>query len=232
MKSLAGALALTSIIVMAHQDQREESAARAQFDTDSTHIGIDNRCTACIADSPEYFVGELRPVTRTINGFGGSQTFNISMCTLKRKWLDDEGIEHTFLIVNSFCVPLGQVNLLSPQHWAQTIKCGRAWETTNKSTCTLSWKGRKHRLTVQLGKGDNVATIDLCPGYSRYASFCAHAAIGDCKDDHAPIVAMPAMTVNFDNGTDDADGHALEDQDENSLAPEREEEGEEESQGN
>jgi hypothetical protein len=68
--------------------------------------------------------------------------------------------------------------------------------------------------------------IDLAPGYSRYASFCAHAAIGDCKDDHAPVVAMPATTVNFDDGIDDADGHTLTDQDD-SLAPEREEEGEE-----
>jgi hypothetical protein len=42
MKSLAGALAMTSIIVMA-QDQREESATRVKFDTDSTRIGIDNR---------------------------------------------------------------------------------------------------------------------------------------------------------------------------------------------
>ena len=66
---------MASIIVMAHQDQREQSAVRAKFDTDSTRIGIDNRCTACIADDSKYFVGTLRPVTRTIKGFGGSQTW-------------------------------------------------------------------------------------------------------------------------------------------------------------
>ena len=227
-RGLAGSLAMASIIVMAHQGQRERSALRAQFDTDSTRIGIDNRCTACIADESKFFVGALRPVTRTIKGFGGSQTSDIMMGTIKWKWLDDEGVEHTFLIPDSFYIPKGQVNLLSPQHWAQTMKEGKAWETTDKSTCTLFWKGGKHQLTVPLGKGDNVATIDLAPGYSRYASFCAYAAIGDCNDDRAPVEAMAATTVDFDDGIEDADGHALEDHGENSLAQEREEENREE----
>ena len=37
---------------------------------------------------------------------------------------------------------------------------------------------------------------------------------------------MPATTTSFDDETDDNDGHALEEDDENSLAPEREEENE------
>ena len=73
-----------------------------------------------------------------------------------------------------------------------------------------------------------MATIDLAPGYSKYASFCANAAIGDCADDRAPVEAMAATNVNFDDGIDDDDGHALEDHGENSLAPEREEENREE----
>jgi hypothetical protein len=34
---------------------------------------------------------------------------------------------------------------------------------------------------------------------------------------------MPATVTSFDDGFDDADGHALKDQDENSLAPEKSE---------
>ena len=71
-----------------------------------------------------------------------------------------------------------------------------------------------------------LATIDLAPGYSKYAEFCAHATIGDNKDDADPVIAMPATTTSFDNETDDNGGHALEEDDENSLAPEREEENE------
>jgi hypothetical protein len=59
-----------------------------------------------------------------------------------------------------------------------------------------------------------LAAIDLAPGYSKHATFCALTAIGDCKDDAASVVAMPATVTSFDDEIDDADGHAIEDQDE------------------
>jgi hypothetical protein len=73
-------------------------------------------------------------------------------------------------------------------------------------------------------KSDNVATIDLAPGYSTYSAFCAHPFVFDCFDDAAPVVAMEAATDYIDDGIEDDDGHAVEDQDEDLLAPEREEE--------
>jgi hypothetical protein len=81
---------MASIIIIAHQDQKGESTIRARFDADFARIGIDNRCTACIADDPKYFVATLRTVTRTMKGFGGSQTPNIMMGTIRWKWLDDD----------------------------------------------------------------------------------------------------------------------------------------------
>jgi hypothetical protein len=41
-KGLAGTLAMATIIIMEHQNQREQSAVRTQFDTDSSRIGIEN----------------------------------------------------------------------------------------------------------------------------------------------------------------------------------------------
>jgi hypothetical protein len=52
-------------------------------------------------------VGELRPVARAIKGFGGTHTPEVQMGTIKWKWLDDEGVEHTFLIPDSFYIPSG-----------------------------------------------------------------------------------------------------------------------------
>jgi hypothetical protein len=42
-------------------------------------------------------MGTFRPVTRTIKGFGGSHISNIIMGTIRWKWLDDKGTEHTLL---------------------------------------------------------------------------------------------------------------------------------------
>lgn len=44
--------------------------------------------------------------------------------TIRWKWLDEDGMEHTFSNPNSFYVPSGKV-CLSPQHWAQYAKDGR-----------------------------------------------------------------------------------------------------------
>jgi hypothetical protein len=208
-KGLAGALAMATIVIMEHQDQREQSAMRTRFDTDSARIGIDNRCTACISDKSKYFVGELRTVARAIKGFGGTHTPEVKMGTIKWKWLDDEGVEHTFLIPDSFYIPSGKVNLLSPQHWAQMAKVGKAWESTDAKTCTLHWNGGRHQLTVPLGKSDNVATIDLAPGYSKYSAFCAHPMVSDCFDDDDPVEAMEAATDDLNRRRRRARGRRL-----------------------
>ena len=90
------------------------------FDTDSDSIGIDNRCSACISNVIDDFVGSVTESKRTIKGFGGNRVTNLMMGTILWKWEDDDGKIHQFKIPNSYYVPSGGVRLLSPQHWAQT----------------------------------------------------------------------------------------------------------------
>jgi hypothetical protein len=177
---------------------------RTHFDTDSEPIGIDNRCTGCISHKIEDFEGTLVDSTRAIKGFGGSRTSNVKIGTITWKWLDDEGMTHKFVIPKSFYVPSGKVRLLSPQHWAQTQKDktnGTGSETLHDKV-TLFWNGHKNKLTIPLGKDDNVATMQTAPGFRKFEAFCPTAGFG--VDDHNnPIVASETLIVTDDEEAND-----------------------------
>lgn len=115
-------LAMTVLAMQANATIATER--RTQFDTDSETIGINNRCLGCISHVREDFVGELRPSNRVVKGFAGSKTTNVQVGTLRWSWEDEMGRKHTFTIPNSYYVPNGRVQLLSPQHWSQTQTIG------------------------------------------------------------------------------------------------------------
>ena len=91
------------------QSKSKEEQIVARFDTDSDEIGIDNRCSACISHKIEDFIGAPIETDKTIKGFGGSRVKNIMKGTIKWKWSDDSGRNHTFIIPNSYYVPSGSV---------------------------------------------------------------------------------------------------------------------------
>jgi hypothetical protein len=142
------------------------------FDTDSAPIGIDNRCTGCISHRIEDFEGPLQESNRAIKGFGGTRTTNVKIGTIVWRWNDNQGKHHKFVIPKSFYVPQGNVRLLSPQHWAQTQKDRKPTAGTGSETLddkiTLFWKQRKYKLTLPLGRNDNVATFTLADGFKSF----------------------------------------------------------------
>jgi hypothetical protein len=155
-------MALAVTIVMETKSVKYKNPAR--FDTDSIAIGIDNRCTACISDRREHFIGDLKPGKKMIKGFHGEKETSVMSGTIRWRWLDGNGSQHQFDIPNSYYIPDGECCLLSPQHWAQTQlkESGlRAWEITDGEGCTLCWDGGTSALHVPLGERDNVATFML-----------------------------------------------------------------------
>jgi hypothetical protein len=177
------------------------------FDTDSGPVGIDNRCTACISDRIEDFEGHLSDSNRSIKGFGGTRTTNVKMGTIKWKWLDDEGKEHKFLIPKSYYVPDGKVRLLSPQHWAQSMKKGNkpvqgAGSETIHNKVTLFWNQRKNKLSVPLGPS-NCATFQLAPGYAKFNAFCAEADVDYDDEQCHPITVESSQVVSNDADDDE-----------------------------
>jgi hypothetical protein len=148
----------------------------------------------------------MQPTTRTIRGFAGSRTVNVSIGTLQWEWEDDKGTIHTFLIPNSYFVPDGKVRLLSPQHWSQTQTANKkkrenCGERTNGNGCELFW-GDGYTKSIKLGN-DNVATFPMAPGFKQFAIFCQEAGIDKTSDD---TVAMPAGIISDSDDDEEEDG--------------------------
>ena len=64
-------MAMSVVAMSASGTGAYENSAR--FDTDSTMVGVDNRCSACISSDIKDFDGPLKNTGRTIKGFAGSR---------------------------------------------------------------------------------------------------------------------------------------------------------------
>ena len=78
---------MTVLVMQANATILTEREVR--FDTDSEHVGIDNRCSACILHVKSDFEGPLKTSDRVIKGFSGTRTTNVQRGTLKWSWEDN-----------------------------------------------------------------------------------------------------------------------------------------------
>ena len=180
-----------------------------KFDTNAKPIGVDNQCSAFISPYIKDFIGPFENMNKTINRFAGARTSNPKTGTLHWQWSDDSGRMHTFEIPNSYYVPECELQLLSPQHWAQTRS--HAEQATTRCITTsinvyLRWtKGdENYELTLPLNKrGSNMGTLYSHPGYNKYNLFCQAADI-KITNDKNPI-AVPANLISDDEGDEEND---------------------------
>ena len=173
------------------------------IEPDDESIGIGNRASACISHCIYDFIGDMVETNRAIIGYNNSKTNNLLMGPLRWKWTDDQGLEHTHTIPQSYYSPEGKCRLLSPQHWAQHQK-DKAISITTKSEIILEWGNGKYRKTVPLGKNDNVATMYSSPGYSKFHAFVAKADITDDHDEQ-PILCQKVTSIIEDEDDDHFD---------------------------
>ena len=68
---------IMSVLAMQVKGKTDKHDNIVTFDTDSASIGVDNRCTACLSDQIDDFIGPLKDCQRAIKGFGGTKTTNI-----------------------------------------------------------------------------------------------------------------------------------------------------------
>ena len=116
-KKRIGKYIVMSVLAMATGDRmtiNQMGQRVSRFDTDSESIGIDNRCSACISHRIEDFIDNPQESNRAIKGFGGTRIENVMKGTLKWRWYDDEGKDHSFIIPNSYyvcvCVCVGDTS--------------------------------------------------------------------------------------------------------------------------
>ena len=63
----------------------------SNFDTDSSKLGIDNICSACISHKIGNFRGPLKYDNRSIKEFGGEIVYNVKKGGILWNWCNDQG---------------------------------------------------------------------------------------------------------------------------------------------
>ena len=196
-------LCLTSLVVSSTSAHPTHDGIqlKAEFDTDSLDFGVDNRCSACISNVRDHFVGDIQKTNKVIKGYGGTRTHNVFQGTMRLSMEDDNGTVETFYIPNSYYVPDGDARLLSPQHWAKYLKNSQqppknvAPEQTFQDRIVLTWNKGQSVKTIPLDH-HNVATFNIATGFNRYSLYCQEAKIDDEQDDlHPEIIADSAAII-------------------------------------
>jgi hypothetical protein len=120
-------------------------------------IDIDNRSTANISHFIESCVLDIVPTDKLIEGFPGSQVFNVTKGTIKWKWADEEGKVYKFVITDSYYAPttakvyvdqatgLGYVHLQKSTSAEETVESKKAFEAY----------ARSHGISILLYQADN-----------------------------------------------------------------------------
>ena len=203
-------IALQTILACSVETARAHHTRHFRMDTDSSVVGIDNRCTACLSHSKQDFLsGSLKPTKRVVKGFGGTTTSNVMVGTIAWTVEDDSGHTDVWHIPGSYYVPEGGVRLLSPQHWAQTRPHSQATCVTTGKDITLTWRKGKCTLTTQLDPAINVASFHLAPGYSSFHAFSMEAGLDNDLDPVCCEATLPDFPIVSDDEESIGDSPAL-----------------------
>ncbi len=89
-----------------------------------------------------------------------------------------------------------------PQHWAKSqYKIANAetsfGETTLRDKSILFWGGKK--LTIPLGKDDNVATFRTAPVFDKYELFCQKAEFSKDEETARPLIINNTEIQEFED---------------------------------
>ena len=206
-------LCLTSLVVSAAPAHPTHDGIpdKASFDIDSSDFGVDNRCSACISNVKDHFVGDLLRTNKVIKAYGGARVTNVWQGTMRIGIEDDNGMVETFTIPNSYYVPNGDARLLSPQHWAKCLKNAQrspptvAPEQTFHDRVVLTWNKGQSIKTIPLDHA-NVATFNTASGFNRFSLYCQEAKVDIEQEDlHPTIIAESAALIEDDDEDEEVD---------------------------
>ena len=196
------------VVYHAAAETMPTSAQEVFFDTDSGPLRVDNCATRSISPFTSDFITTLLPAPNIkVQGIGGVIE-EVLTGTIQWKIEDDEGGIHKVILPESLYIPSAPSRLLSPQHWAQTVKDNKphtdgTWCATYGKKVVLYWNQMKHKRTIDLDiNGSNVASIRTAPGYTKSLAFMAATGM-DSEGDEPEFVTYDANMISDDEGEDE-----------------------------
>ena len=145
---------------------------KAKFDHDSFPIAIDTCATFCMTnDATDFLPGTKKKINQVVSGLGEQHVGYEG--TVKWTLQDDRGLAFDFEITGVLLVPTLPFRLLSPQHWAQSVRrrYGYCHSSTDHEQATLSWNGGENERHVRLATNSNIALLHTAPSAKKYRAF-------------------------------------------------------------
>jgi hypothetical protein len=131
-------------------------------------LEVDCWAFACMSDQVLDFIPDtLKPCNKRVQTFGGHFVSNIQIGIIQWQVQSDNGTIHTFKIPDSYYVPEGGAQLLSPQHWSKTrLKKDKVRGLLAQSVVTgcgaqLEWNQRKDDIELRHDHRSNVFDLVL-----------------------------------------------------------------------
>lgn len=111
------------------------------------------------------------------------------------------GETHDVRIPNSYYIPMTGIHLLSPQLWAQNQqgkdRYDGAGTVTTATTCTMFWNGSQSKRTIPINiKGNNIATLQLHTGYSKFYNYFLAIKSNDYEEDPLTQMEVDASLIS------------------------------------
>jgi hypothetical protein len=112
-----------------------------------------------------------------IKGFGDTTTPIMHIGTIIWRILDDNDVQRTIRIPNSFHVPTAKVRLLSPQHWAQESNDNLpnprgTWCATYNDEVIFYWDQQSKSKNIKIDRRkSNTAILWSAPEVSKFRAF-------------------------------------------------------------
>ena len=187
------------LCTVAPHHRRATQPAVTNFDTDSVPICIDTGASYCSTTSTNDFLpGTKVRCEITVKGLGEQQA--TSKGTVRWRFQDDVGQQHSFDIPDVLHLPHLPHRLLSPQHWAQTFQKGAHCDTRG-DFLRLEWGSGRYKRTIHFGC-NNIAMIHTAPGYCEYAAAKQKNEPLN-KETGRPTVCFPVQVYDDDYTTED-----------------------------
>jgi hypothetical protein len=103
-----------------HAKSPKEKPPSVSFNSDSFELLVDNGASRSITNNKKDFIDTPRLICTIIEGYSGTSEASL-VGTVKWTIADDQGLEHDIILPNTILDEKAKRQILSPQHWSQTV---------------------------------------------------------------------------------------------------------------
>lgn len=147
-------------------DDMTNARSTFSFDSDASTVICDNSANVHVCNNEKMFVGEIEPLEgHAVATIGGASNHASGIGTVRWRWKDDLGREHSHLIQNVLFFPNSPINILSITEFANHLNDNSGTGiTTCQRESKFFWDNKQYVRTIQHPLS-NLPEMSICDGF-------------------------------------------------------------------